>query len=244
MRQVFAKMVRGLLGKVGYNVVRFDEVHFLVPMLYRRLRQTGRIVFVQIGANDGRSFDPIHKFMVRHHEAVRGVVIEPMKDFFGRLCETYKDYPNITPVNVAIHNTQKEMKLYRPDPAKLRDLPDYARGIASFNPDLHTLCKTPTSAMIAETVKCMSLGELLDAHKMESLDLLQIDTEGYDAEIIMGIDFARIRPEIIHFEHGLRTGIMTPEVFHKVAGVLHENGYDVALEDFDATAYQIKTFVK
>ena len=48
---------------------------------------------------------------------------------------------------------------------------------------------------------CISIQELLDKHRIKALDLLQIDTEGFDYEIIKMIDFKKIKPKLICFEH-------------------------------------------
>lgn len=47
----------------------------------------------------------------------------------------------------------------------------------------------------------MPLMSLLKSEGITRLDLLQIDTEGFDAEIIKMIDFSVIRPQIIKYEH-------------------------------------------
>jgi len=70
------------------------------------------------------------------------------------------------------------------------------------------------------------------------IDLLQIDAEGHDAEIILNIDFNWIKPKIICFEHDLRHGTMSKEQFLRVVDVWHRNGYELALEECGAIAYQ------
>jgi hypothetical protein len=51
------------------------------------------------------------------------------------------------------------------------------------------------------TVPALTLESLLGKHRVERVDLLQIDTEGFDFEIIKMIDFQRMKPEIIHYEN-------------------------------------------
>ena len=59
-----------------------------------------------------------------------------------------------------------------------------AKRIASLNRDFHKLTNTPTQLIIPERVPCISLKGLLAKYCITQIDLLQIDTEGYDAEII------------------------------------------------------------
>ncbi len=231
------------LRRAGYRFSKVERFNVFEPLLYRRLKSVDEFFLVSIGANDGRMADPVYWFIGRNRSRVRGLLIEPMKDAFEELCRTYQDYPRLTPLNFAIHNTEKKMELYRVDPTRLKGLPAWSKGIASFNPEHHKLSGTPTEEIITETVECVSLSELIEDHKIDTIDLLQIDTEGYDSEIILGLDFERIKPAVIHFEHGLEVGVMSPETFLKVVSRLSSNGYGLAMERSDATAYLLDLFL-
>ncbi|MDH5604828.1 MAG: FkbM family methyltransferase, partial [Cyclobacteriaceae bacterium] len=49
-------------------------------------------------------------------------------------------------------------------------------------------------------VKCVSLNTLMAKHEVKEVHLLQIDTEGYDFEIIKMIDTKVLHPDLISFE--------------------------------------------
>lgn len=224
------------LGKFGYRVERFDQVNFFEPLLYRRLAKAPDFFFVQIGANDGVFADPIRNFVTRNQ--VAGLVVEPLKDFFAQLVINYRDFPKVKPVNVALHQTARSIELHRVDPVKGAHLGDWTRGIASVRQNHHAISDVPSEVIISETVKCVTLTELLDQHQVRRVDLLQIDTEGYDREIIKMIDFQRIKPALIHFEHGLPDQVMSVAEFKDCAGLLMDQGYLVVTEPYDAVAYQ------
>ena len=232
-----------LFQKVGYRISRIDALYCFEPLLYHCLGKNKYIFLIQIGANDGKMSDPIHRFITRNHDKLRGILIEPMKDAFEQLSFNYRKYPNFTAINVAIHNSEKEMTLYRVDPKKIKKLPEWAKGIASFNKDHHKLSNTPADCIIPEKVQCISFDELLKRHQITRIDLLQMDTEGYDSEIILNINFDIIKPSIIRFEHGLQHRIMSKETFLRVVDVLHKNGYEVVIEKYNATAYQLISFL-
>jgi FkbM family methyltransferase len=217
-------------------VERLDHVDYLQPLLYRRLAKSPNFYFVQIGANDGCFGDPIREFVSRNQ--VAGLAVEPLKDFFARLTENYRDCPNVKPVNVALHATAKSMPLHRVDPAKAAQLGDWTQGIASFRKEHHAIADVPDEVMITENVRCVTLSELLDQHGVTCLDLLQIDTEGYDYEIIKMIEFDRRRPALIRFEHGLPAGTMSQAQFQECVALLMSHGYYVITEPYDAIAYQ------
>ncbi|HLA84531.1 MAG TPA: FkbM family methyltransferase [Thermoguttaceae bacterium] len=226
------------LRKLGYRLDRLARIQFFEPLLYLCLQHVGELVFVQIGANDGKMHDPLYEFVTLNHRRVRGIVVEPVREYFDELKRNYAKYPNITPVNAAIHNSEKEMTIYRVDSRKLKQLPRWTKGIASFNQYHHELSGISSESIVAEKVKCMTLAQLLDNHRLPRIDLLQIDTEGYDAEIIRGMDFGAVKPAIVRFEHGLSENIMSRETFLDVVALLHANDYELVIERHDAVAYQ------
>jgi len=238
VKNILKKSARRFLLARGYSINRVGNIDFLESLLRIYLKQNGDLFFIQIGANDGKSFDPIYEFVKSNHQKVRGIVVEPLKDYFEELKVNYKKCPNVIPVNVAIHNTEKMMPLYRVDPKKLNDLPDWYKGTVSFNLDHFKLSSTPMDIIIKEVVECIPLDKLLEEYQVSKMDLLLIDAEGYDSEIITNIDFNLFKPMIIHFEHGLSAGVMSKERFFKVMDTLHNNGYELWIDFNDATAYQ------
>ena len=190
--------------------------------------------------------DPIYEFVTNYPPKMSGILIEPVKDYFEELKINYKKYPNFTLLNMAIHNSRKEMTIYRADPIKIEQygLPQWTKGIASFNKDHHKRSGTPKDVMVKEKVQCISLNDLLKKHQVAKIDLLQIDTEGHDSEIILNLDFKVIKPKIIHFEHGLSKGIMSKEEFSTVTEVLHNNGYELWMDKYNVTAYQLNVIIE
>jgi hypothetical protein len=139
-------------------------------------------------------------------------------------------------VNVAIHRDANVMTIHRVDPAKAASVPrgEKSKGIASFSATHHQGTNTPAGAMITESVKCTTLNALFASQGITELDLLQIDAEGYDAEIVDSIDFAAIKPKIIRFEH-VNMSELTLAALRKR---LDAAGYELMIEPYDVTAYQ------
>jgi FkbM family methyltransferase len=239
------KIVRKILRKEGYCIHRTDRVAFFESLIETFLKKKDMFI-IQIGANDGKIDDPIYEFVTYYPQKVGGILIEPVKDYFKELKTNYKKYPNFILLNVAIHNSQKEMTIYRPDPVKMEQygLPQWIKGIASFNKDHHKISGTPKDVMIKEKVSCISLNELIKKHQVAKIDLLLIDTEGHDSEIILNLDFQVIKPKIIHFEHGLSKGFMSKEEFLNLTELLHNNGYELWMDPYNVTAYQLNVLIE
>jgi hypothetical protein len=83
----------------------------------------------------------------------------------------------------------------------------------------------------------VSYSQLLQDYEITEIDLLLIDTEGYDYEILMGIDLNNLRPRIIRFEHGVRDSVMSESNFIEIVERLNSYGYQIMAESYDATAY-------
>jgi FkbM family methyltransferase len=227
--------LRRLIGAAGYRINRTQDCDALYFLLETLLKKQQTVTVIQVGANDGVTSDPIHDFVVQHPTGVQGVVVEPVREYFERLERNYARFPAMKPMNVAIHRSERLMTMHRPRPKP--GLPRWMNGIASFDPTHSSMGSLPASDIITETVECLTFAELLKASQLPRVDLLQIDTEGYDAEIIRGIDFNETRPRILRFEHG-RLKTMPRPVFDEIRGLLHAAGYELMIEAFDCTAYQ------
>ncbi|MEI6268894.1 MAG: FkbM family methyltransferase [Methylococcaceae bacterium] len=233
--------VHNVLRRMGYRAFRIGpySIFDFESFLYRHLAVHRSLTFLQIGANDGVMNDPIYQFNRDNKSVVSGFVLEPLPDIYEKLVENYQSCPNIKPFNLAIHTTESEMVLHRVKPTRIAEVPEFARGIASFD-ETHwekTTLVPNADYMEQVKVKCLSFADFIKSNAIDKLDLLLLDTEGYDYQILMSIDFTHIKPRIIRFEHGVRNNVMPPENFMSVCSYLNSFGYQIIAESYDATAY-------
>jgi FkbM family methyltransferase len=244
LRKLARYLMKRVLARYKYRITRVDNPELLETLLHKMLLEKGHLTYVQVGANDGVRFDPIHNFVRANRHRITGVVVEPLPDLFEVLRRNYRDCPGVVAVNAAIHNEKRRATLYRVDPRRAVGLPDWVHGIASFDrKHLAQHSMIPPEAVVGEEVPCLRLDEVLKAHGITDLDLLLIDTEGYDAEIIRSLDFRQARPRTLRFEHGYGAGIMDRTTFEAVLQLLHAAGYEVLVELEDATAYDRYLFI-
>lgn len=179
---------------------------------------------VQIGAYIGDTEnDPLCRFLRRElgptNRERRGassvVLVEPVPQYYEVLRNNYSDLRNVKFENVAIAETSGIRDLYRIaiEPTA-HGLPEWLAQLGSLRADRMTtlwdknekdkeLKKFLLANRITEKVHCITFNELVDRHKLQTIDFLQIDTEGYDYEIIRTIDFTRLTPRIINYERAL-----------------------------------------
>jgi FkbM family methyltransferase len=198
-------LVRTVLARLDVTVKRFEfpidhPIDFL-PLLVDSMLPTRSNFFVlQIGANDGHSDDPIASIV--RSRGLRALMVEPMPPMFDLLTAYYRDWPSVVCENCAIGLEDGSATLYyvRPDPS----LPEYVRRVASFSRDVilkqRRVVPNIDSYIEALRVPTLSLETLVARHKIDHIDLLQVDTEGFDYEILKMLWATSLRPPIINFE--------------------------------------------
>jgi lysophospholipase L1-like esterase len=82
MKEAFKKIIKKVLYKRGYYIHRIGSIDFFLSLLEAFLRKNNEMFFIQIGANDGKSFDPIYQFVTNNSKNVRGILLEPLADYF------------------------------------------------------------------------------------------------------------------------------------------------------------------
>jgi FkbM family methyltransferase len=227
------RIIDSVLNRYGYRL----QSNYVVDVFDEMIRKYQRpgFTFVQVGANDGKRFDPINHYVAEFQW--RGLLVEPIREYFEELQRTYAGVPHVTCCNYAIYEEEKPVTLYRADPNA--NLPDWTKGIASLDERHHARSKTPSESMIAEVAQGIPLSTLLARHGIDKLDLLVVDTEGYDYHIVKMIDFANMPPQILRFEHGRRDEVMTKEQLSELVELLLRNDYEVHLEPYDCVAARV-----
>ena len=220
------EIIQSLLWKNGYNLQRirdFPEKNLnLLKLLVKQLYDsTSKTTIVQIGANDGKTDDPVHSLICQGNWS--GVLVEPMPNLYEELSSTYHDTSGIALDNCAIAKEDGVATMYR----VVRDesLPEYVRLLASF--DINVILKQkpliPNIEKFIETVEVptMTMSSLLKKHGIQDVNLLQIDTEGFDYEILKMAFNAGLLPDIVNFEYIH----LQPENIVECSRMLDSKGY-------------------
>ncbi len=160
-------------------------------------------IFLQIGANDGFTGDPLNPLITRSDTRWRGVLVEPVADLFAKLSERYGHDPALRLEQAAIGEKDGTIEIHRlqttaDDSLWLQQLPSLDRTLLQRNASEFGKSEMPT---VTEVVPCLSVATLVARHQIARLDLLVIDTEGWDWRILRQFDFARLRPKLILYEH-------------------------------------------
>lgn len=221
------KHINKLLKPFGFE---FKKRSHTIRLLNRLFKQTDDFVFLQIGAHDGISFDDLYNFITSR--SCSGYVVEPLPDLYESLKTNYLNFPKIIPINIGIHKEKEQINLHRVDPTKLNELPNWASGIASVFESHHLDSNIPSEFMQQEVVHCITLMQLINDNNIHKLDFMQVDVEGYDAEIIKMLDFKKLKPKLIKYEHQS----LGKNDIDQLDKLLRVNGYKIIKERNDTLA--------
>ena len=197
MNRTYRSIRRQLLSKAKSLV--------LPRRLKFALRRCANPVVVEVGANDGKTGDPAH-FFIQSRQQCKALLIEPVPYLFERLRRNYSHVPGCVPLNVAIGPVLGSASIYYIDPDAKKsfpELPPYFEELASFDKSKITsiLGDRAASLLRERVVKTIPLRTLLEERGISKVDFLQIDTEGYDYEVLKTFPFDLGPPLLVCFEH-------------------------------------------
>lgn len=213
VKQVIQKAANSL----GYMILKIRpprdypviDVLNLILKDYREQQQ--EIFFIQIGANDGVTADPVSRLIKKYH--LRGLLVEPQPKMFKKLVENYQGEQQLIFENSVVAHQDGTATLYA-IPEEQAGLPMWCYQIASLDRDTMmtiladqknklNLPQNIEALVEAKPLPALSFQTLLSKHNIEKVDLLVVDTIGYDFEILKMVPWDLIKPPIINFEHTL-----------------------------------------
>jgi len=199
-------------------------------------KQHSQFFFIQIGANDGVTADPIHKHILKY--GWQGILVEPVKFYFEKLVKNYEGQSDLRFENSAISHKDSECDFFML-PARHSRFPHIFAGAGLGSLSKSNLLKRwwripfIKKTIVKERVRCMTLGGLLQKYNIKNIDLLIIDAEGYDDQIVKQLNFNNWKPRILVFEHNNINRSRRIEC----ESLLKENGYHVNRDYQNVYAY-------
>ena len=170
-----------------------------------RLGMLPGATFVKIGANDGISGETCADIL-RANNNWKGLFVEPVPYCCDLLRKNYPDSSRFIIEQVAIGNVPSRKSFYYVDQSAIQSLsflPRYYDQLGSFNRQhiINLLGDKIMPFIVESKVLVCTLQDVLERNHIQKIHYLQIDTEGYDFQILKMLDFHKYNPEIIFIEH-------------------------------------------
>jgi FkbM family methyltransferase len=247
-------VARFLRGRLTHSVRLKSLLYRLLWLLPERFRRTdsvrdalkaiaarrGRSVrFVNIGANDGLAGDPLREFIITR--GWTGILVEPVPFVFARLAIAYRGRKGVFCENAAI-SEENGTKLFW-HVRRNEVLPPGYDQVGSFDKEQvlkHEQGLFPGLGAFLESipVPTLTVDRLIEKHGFGGVDVVLIDTEGYDARIVNGIDLARLSPDLIVYENAH----VPPDENRACEDRLRAAGYRVSSENGNTLAMKPEAF--
>src|SRR5262249_8026449 len=175
------------------------QISRLLRAAVRRAQHPG-FFFVNIGANDGVSNDPVYPFLREY--GWRGIAVEPLEPIFAELRQNYRSFPNVILERTAIAPDARPL-YYLPASSGYEriwtkqvgtlDREFLLRAIRLMRTyEFEGLVPAGLEESVARVdVPCLTFDALMAKHEVERVDFINFDAEGLDYEIVRTIDLAR-----------------------------------------------------
>jgi FkbM family methyltransferase len=225
-------IIQKVLGIFGIKVIKaknyrrylpkpcVDNVEIVVRF-YQLMNK--KIKILQVGACDGVTSDSINGYIKAG--SVEGFLVEPSQTNFEKLKTFYANFQNATLINAAIGEKDEIRDFYSVKDAGRWSDNAWARQLASFyKPHLlkHGIEENEISI---EKVQCYTVSTIVNKYQIKDLDVLLIDTEGYDGEIVKMALKQKIYPNFIVFENVQLLKIYHQAELDSLYQMLKNNGY-------------------
>ena len=189
------KILKKVVGIFGFKLVSKNLIKINRIISSNDALSLDRILFnifntkkisglIQIGANDGLRFDNINKYIKKFKP--NSILIEPIKEYFNELKKNYKNCENVFFENIAISVDNELNYLFKVKSEALYRYNDHIKGISSFDINHLIIHGVKKNHITKEKIKSNSITNIFKKYKFD-INLLLIDTEGYDAEIIIDL---------------------------------------------------------
>ncbi len=185
------------------SLFRKQEVKSRVTYWIEKLGNQKPWNVVQIGANDGKTKDPLHKAVLKNHQWTV-LFVEPVPYLFEKLKAHYPALQRFKFENSAINEGSLQEFYWVDKKAKfiLGHLPEWYDQLGSFDRDHINkhLNGTLEPFIVSQKIQGITLQTLFDKHQIHQIDFLRIDCEGYDWKILRQLDLGKFKPYLILME--------------------------------------------
>jgi FkbM family methyltransferase len=142
---------------------------------------------VQVGANDGKSGDPLYNLIQQGR--LQGLLVEPQESPFVALRKRYHAIAGLRFEQAAIVDQD--------GPVTMQTTEDRTT-LGTLLPDRNIM--RLRSEWKEVSVPGMTMRTLLDRHGITAFDVLQIDTEGYDYRVLKQVELSKNKVKVVNME--------------------------------------------
>ena len=173
----------------GYNnyssLKNSGELKFLTTVLNYKPN-----LCIDIGANKGN----FSKFILQNSVNCKVIAFEPLPKCYEKLLILKEQYPErFTPINMGVADIESILEL---------NFGDENSELASFSKEINKISYVGVNNINKVNIEVISLDKYFSTICVESIDLIKIDTEGFEYEVLKGASetILKFKPKFIQIE--------------------------------------------
>ena len=173
------KIINSLLNKIGYRISKKKNYSF--DHVYKNFEKKHNNIIIDVGSNQGQSVEEYLKIYTNY----KIHCFEPLNNLYEDLKKKYGHDKNIFLNNYALGEENKESKFLK----YYNDVnSSFNKPIQDSNWEKKKKKKFNIKNLIEEElkVKVLKLDEYIKINNIEFIDLLKIDTQGYEDKVLIG----------------------------------------------------------
>lgn len=174
---------------------QYNEEIFLIEYFKDR-----KGIVVEIGAADGTNNSNSRRLIENGWEAL---LIEPNSNNYSKIKNLHNNNNSVRIENCGCSNKTEKQTFFI-------DCNDEFQQLSTFNPKQVEKCKQMYSCEFKESqIDIIKTSELFEKHNIKTIEFLSIDTESFDRNVLLGIDFNKVNIELICIEDKDAIDILT-----------------------------------
>jgi len=165
-----------------------------------------KIIILDVGANIGQSARPLANVF----RSAEIHCFEPSKENYKVLTQEIRGDKNIYAYQFAVGDTSENKLL-----------------LLESHPTAHRIIENNQDSGVTELVQTITLDDFCKSHNIDRVNILKIDTEGYDLKVLQGITalLSKGSVDVIHCEAGMSRTNETHVPFGDIHEFLIHYGY-------------------
>jgi FkbM family methyltransferase len=175
LKPALYRAVQPLRHFLGYDLINRNKFGYDAFLDIQRLSKAWGLsveCFFDVGANDGNS----SALAFAYFPQTRVFAFEPHPDTFERLTQRMIKHPRFHAFNVALGSKVEEATLFEYGSSDFSSLVPNAACVVRFEREKKRVIP----------VSCTTIDGFCAAQRLDRIDVLKVDTEGFDSEVIRG----------------------------------------------------------
>jgi len=185
-------------NKIGTYFSQYGQDLYLSTLLYGLIDFNKKTWVIDVGCNHPINFSNSLYFETVYQRNV--LAIDPLSEYEENWL---KKRPKAIFINNAVGESVGLIEL---------DVPVGVESNSMFSSVKNLDKKFKNNKIERRTIECRRLGDILDEHKIHDIEFISIDAEGYEMEVLMGIDYEKVKIKCLCIENNTSSRIGSPKI--------------------------------